>query len=135
MASFKWTEEYSVGIRLFDDHHKALIGYINDLQEAMQVGKGKDALGTILGNLIDYTKKHFKAEEALFTKWNYPGYPAHLKEHEKLTATVLDLQTKYAAGQAALSVSTITFLKDWLIHHILETDKMYGPFLNKMGEK
>jgi hemerythrin len=78
----------------------------------VQVGKGEDALGTILGNLIDYTKKHFKAEEALFAKWNYPGTPAHQKEHEKITATVLDLQAKCDAGRAALSVSTITYLKD-----------------------
>jgi hemerythrin-like metal-binding protein len=134
MSVLEWSEELSVGIHRFDEHHKALIGYINQLHDAMQVGKGKDALGKILAALIEYTASHFKAEEALMVKCNYPGYMAHKKEHASLTATVLELQGKFNSGQAALSVETIQFLKEWLTHHIMGTDKQYSPYLKKAGE-
>jgi len=134
MAILEWSDDLSVSVRQFDEHHKALIGYINQLQDAMQVGKGKEALGKILGALIEYTASHFKAEEALMAKCSYPGYLAHKKEHAELTATVLELQKKFDKGQSALSVETIHFLKEWLTHHIMGTDKKYGPFLNKAGQ-
>jgi hemerythrin len=135
MGKFVWSEEYSVSVNKFDEHHKKLIGYINELHEAMQVGQGKETLGKIMDGLIVYTQNHFKAEEELMLKFNYPGYLAHQKEHERLTTTALDLQEKFSKGQVALSITTINFLKDWLTNHILVTDKKYGPFFNRLGEK
>jgi hemerythrin len=131
MTVLEWSQDLSVGIKQFDEHHKVLIGYINQLQDAMQVGKGKEALGKILDALIEYTGNHFTAEETLMMKCNYPGYMAHKKEHANLTATVLELQKKFKSGQSALSVETIHFLREWLTHHIMGTDKLYGPYLNK----
>jgi hemerythrin len=135
MSTFNWIDDYSVGVKQFDDHHKRLIGYINELQDAMLVGKGKDVLGNILKNLIDYTQIHFKAEETQMLKWNYPAFLGHQKEHLDLTKTALELQEKFESGQTALSVKTIAFLKDWLTHHILVVDKQYSSFFNKAGVK
>lgn len=135
MGKFDWWEDYSTGNQQMDNQHKKLFGYIQDLHEAMQVGKGKDILEKTLDGLIDYTRTHFKDEEELLKKYNYPGLLAQQIEHERLTTTVIDLQEKFKKGQAALSVTTSNFLKDWLMDHILGTDKKYGPFLKKLGEK
>ncbi len=135
MPLFSWNDEYSVSVNLFDEHHKVLIGLINELHEAMQIGKGKEALGTIFDKLISYTRDHFQAEEALMVKLSYPDYLIHKNEHENLTRTALGLQAKFNSGQEALSIATIHFLKEWLTHHILMTDMKYGPYLNKMGAK
>ena len=50
--------------------------------------------------------------------------------HNELTRTVVDLQSRFAAGQVALSVRTMQFLEDWLVNHILGADQKYAPFLS-----
>jgi len=32
-----------------------------------------------------------------------------------------------------VAVALMQFLQKWLCHHIMETDKKYGPFLNEKG--
>jgi len=131
MAIINWSDEYSVKVKVFDDHHKKLIGYINDLHAALAAGKGNDALGEILKKLINYTDKHFAAEEMVMQKFNYFDYPMHKKEHENLKKEVKDFYDKFQRKEISVSTNLFNFLKSWLINHIEKTDKKYTEFMNK----
>lgn len=133
MAIIIWSDEFSVQIKTIDNQHKKLIGIINDLHEAMSIGKGKDILGKTLQELITYTQTHFAAEEQLMSTHNYPGAAAHTAEHMALTQKVLELQNEYRHGKIALTVPTMTFLVEWLKKHICEVDKLYSPYLREKG--
>lgn len=136
MAFMDWNENLSVGVGSIDEQHKKLVGMVNDLHTAVEKGQGAAVLGKTLDGLIDYTKTHFGYEEELFAKTGYPETPAHKAEHEKLVATVLDVQAKYKAGAGdTLSADVMAFLKSWLINHIQGTDKKYGPHLTANGVK
>lgn len=133
MALFVWSDKFSVNIKEIDEQHKKLVSLVNDLHIAMQTGKGKELLGKILQNLIDYTAKHFAHEEHLMKKHGFAEYLKHKAEHEKLVSQVLDFQKKFQAGSAVLTLEIMSFLKDWVSKHIVETDKKFGPFLNSKG--
>ena len=133
MALITWTNDFSVNIKEIDEQHKKLMAMINDLHAAMLVGKAKDAIGPILGGLVDYTKTHFALEEQLMTKHQYTGYLAHKAAHDALTKQVMDLKAKFGEGKALITMDIMTFLKDWLTKHILETDKKYSSFFNGKG--
>jgi len=133
MALITWNDGYSVKVKQFDEQHKKLIDLVNDLHDAMKVGKGKEALEKILAALIQYTGTHFASEERLMKLHNYPGYEEHKKEHNLLVMQVIDVQRKFHEGGAVLSQSVMTFLKEWLQKHIQGTDKNYAPFLNGKG--
>ena len=133
MALITWNDGYSVKVKQFDEQHKKLIDMVNDLHDAMKVGKGKEILEKILAALIQYTGTHFANEERLMKLHNYPGYEQHKKEHNLLVLQVIDVQRKYHDGGAVLSQSVMTFLKEWLQKHIQGTDKNYAPFLNGKG--
>ncbi|MBK7975276.1 MAG: hemerythrin family protein [Deltaproteobacteria bacterium] len=136
MPLMEWTPKLSVGIGQFDGEHQKLVGMVNDLFDAVQAGRGKDRLGPILDGLIAYTKTHFAAEERLMQQHQYPTFAAHKAEHDALTKQVLDVQQKFNGGAtAALSMEVMSFLKNWLVKHILGTDKSYGPYLNQKGVK
>ena len=60
MALINWNESLSVNVKEIDLQHKKLIDMNNELNEAMKLGKGKDALGKIVNGLISYTATHFK---------------------------------------------------------------------------
>lgn len=84
-----------------------------------------------LGDLIDYTKRHFAAEEALMQRSKYPGYPEHKVFHDKLTAQVVQFQSEFAAGKSTIQL--LQFLKDWLQHHIGETYRKIAVYLSQQA--
>ena len=133
MPLMTWTEDMSVNVPSIDVQHKKLVEMINELSEAMKVGKGKEALSSILDGLIAYTASHFKYEEDFFDKTHYPDAFNHKKEHTDLVKQVLDLQAKYKSGSVALSIDVVNFLTGWLKNHIMGTDKKYGAHLSANG--
>ena len=134
MSLMEWTERMSVGVSQFDNEHKKLVQLINDLFDAVQAGRGREALGKVLDELIDYTKTHFANEEHYLKKFEFPGLDAHKQEHDALTKQVVDIQRKYHAGATAmLSMEVMSFLKNWLVKHIQGTDAQYTRFLNEKG--
>lgn len=135
MAYFAWKDSYSVGINTFDEQHKRLILFIDELHQAMARGRGDAAVILILADLVEYTKTHFAAEEQAMETHNYAGYLAHKEEHAALTRRVLDFAKQRRDGKAALSLEIGHFLKDWLAHHIVQTDKQYGAYLAHRGVK
>ena len=135
MAFIEWKNTYSVGIEKIDNQHKELVGHLNDLYEALKVGKGKDVLDSVLDGLVDYTKAHFSTEESLMKLYKYPGYDEHKHKHQKMTERVLQFKEKFNSGELSNPLQITTFLRDWLNKHIMETDKGYGPYLNAKGVK
>ncbi len=133
MALITWSQNFSVGVKDIDEQHKKLITLVNELHDAMSVGKGREVLGKILSDLISYTVYHFKHEEDLFEKYAYLGYIAHKTEHDKLAGQAGDIKKKFDSGEAVLTIEVMNFLRDWLNNHILGSDKKYGPFLNSKG--
>ena len=133
MPLIQWNDSYSVKVAEIDQQHKKLIAMINDLFAAMQQGKGKDVLGTILNGLVAYTGTHFTTEEQYFDRFGYPETVAHKKEHANFVAKVMDFKKSFDAGQLGLSLNVMNFLSDWLTHHIQNVDKRYGPLFNEKG--
>jgi hemerythrin len=129
MSMFSWKQEYSVGYPEIDNQHKKLFELADQLHSAMTSGKGKDVLGKTLSDLITYTTGHFAAEERLMQMHHYPDYPKHKADHDTLTARVVGFQKEFEANRTALSIGLFQFLKDWLSHHIGETDRKIAAYL------
>jgi len=135
MSYFNWDDSYSVGQNTVDDQHKTLVSLINELHEAMTLGKSKQIMNKVLQNLLDYTVSHFSTEEKYMIKYNYEWYLPHKSEHRKFIDQVANFQKGYNEGKMVLSLDVMKFLKDWLVNHILKTDKELGVFLqDKLGK-
>lgn len=135
MAYMNWKAIYSVNVAEIDDQHRKLIAMINELHDAMKVGKGRQVISLILDEMIEYASTHFATEERYMTKFGFPGYAEHKAEHDEFTRKVLGYQRSHSEGSLALSFEVIDFLETWLVKHIQGTDKQYGPFFNMKGMK
>ena len=135
MAIIQWDAKYSVNVAEFDEQHKKLVALINELDDAMRAGKGKDVIGKILHGVIEYTATHFAAEEHKMITLKYPGLVTQKAEHAKLVAKVKQYEADFKTGEIAMSIEVMQFLKDWLIKHIMGTDKQYSSFFNAAGVK
>jgi hemerythrin-like metal-binding protein len=129
-----WSRSYSVGVKQMDSEHQRLIDIINNLYAAMRSGHSRDAIGSILDELIDYTKTHFDHEERIMQEVGYVGFDEQKREHVALVNQIVEIQKKYRSG-TALGQEVMAFLKSWLINHIQGLDKKYGPAMNKKGHK
>ncbi len=133
-ALIRWSPDMSVGVAVFDQDHQHLIDLVNTIYDGLRQGQGKEALGRILDELIEYTVQHFGREEAAFKRSGYPAYWPHKEQHEKLKKEVVRLRKQYQDNfSAKLGMEVIQFLKNWLLTHIMETDKRYGHHLNSHG--
>jgi hemerythrin len=133
--ALEWDASFSTGVDRYDNAHKVLFKMVNDLHDAMQQKRSKEAIGQILNGLAEYTVNHFADEERSFAQTNYPEEAQHKQLHKKLVDQVVELMGKFNAGETLLTQDVITFLQDWLINHIKGVDKRYGPHLSKNGIK
>lgn len=130
---FVWDDKYSVKVKKSDEQHKKLFELINRLFIAMQEGQGQTILSNIFTELVDYTDYHFKFEESLFKKYNYPEYDMHKEIHDNFVKKAVELQNQFKLGKSNISVDVLTFLKNWITEHIGRIDKKYSKFLNSKG--
>lgn len=135
MALIEWNSNMSVNVEEIDKQHQRLVAMINELNEAMAKGKGRDVAGKIIDGLVLYATTHFATEERYFDIFKYPGALSHKKEHADFVKRVGEFQEGFNKGSLALTIEVMHFLKDWLTQHILGTDKKYGPFFNEKGLK
>ncbi|MBF0594876.1 MAG: hemerythrin family protein [Candidatus Omnitrophica bacterium] len=133
MAMITWSDSLKVDIKVIDEQHKIWIGLINKLHEAMLQGKGKEILGEVYTELINYTIYHFDFEEKLFQQYGYKESLSHIQMHANLTQRVKDLKTEFEKGTFLITIDTMDFLNDWLYNHIMKPDKQYASFLKSKG--
>ena len=132
MAFMTWDDSFSVNVREIDLQHQKLIEMINKFYEYVGKDSG-EAFRTLLDSLVEYTHYHFSTEEKYFQKFAYPDEAGHKELHQKFTEKVLDVKNRLSHGRFVISLEITAYLKDWLTHHIKETDKAYGKFFNEYG--
>ena len=123
-----WTPDLTIGIEEIDSQHKKLVELLNKQHRSMRVGEGNEDPAAILKELVSYTEYHFRSEEKLFTKFNYPKQDEHIKRHKALIEKVTHFQQQVEDGSASVNMDLMDLLSDWLTNHILKDDKDYVEY-------
>ena len=121
--SLSWSDGWRTGDGTIDSDHKMLVQYVGELAHAMAEGKGRDVTSDILSKLLTYTRDHFTREEQIWEKGNLKSLAQHKKIHADLAAKVAQFQQDVSSGRTEVTTEMMIFLRDWLIGHILKTDK------------
>lgn len=129
-----WKDEFSIGLQEIDEQHQALFELINRLWTAIVKQASTEEILKIVMDLERYTLSHFTAEETFMRVSEYPGFPQHKKEHEEFVARIAKERQSVTGGKT-ISLDLIQFLKDWLINHILVSDKDYAGFHARKNER
>ncbi len=135
MDLINWSDSLSVNVAEIDQQHQKLVAMINELNDAMRQGKGKEALKHIVSGLISYTGTHFKTEEQYFDRFGYPDADSHKKNHADFVQKVMEFNNGFEKGKFGLTLEIMNFLSNWLQTHIKGTDKKYSKFFNDNGLK
>lgn len=121
---YELTDDLLTGNALIDSEHRELFAAVNNLIDACAQGKGRDQIQKTVQFLGDYVAKHFRDEEGLQTKSNYPGYPAHKQFHDgyrrKLAETT---QVLTREGPSVKALGDLNGVVAILVSHIRTEDK------------
>ena len=129
MPIVEWNDSFLIGVEPFDEHHKHLVYLLNQSYKEFVLGAPVERAGAILDELFDYACYHFVAEEFWMSKSSYPKLEQHIEEHNYFTQRLQQIARDYRQGKSAISLKIMTFLKEWLLEHILKSDADYGHFV------
>lgn len=129
----EWNSSLATGVAKIDEQHKELIKRINGVLEACNQRRGKEVVGETLSFLEKYVVEHFRDEEEIQMKSNYPKYAAHKVLHDQFVQDLKALKNKFGQDGATLTV-IITMNRTvvrWLTNHIMQTDKEFAEYYKK----
>lgn len=130
----EWQENYSLGLEHIDKQHRSLFELINKIWHAIVGRSDKADVFKLVDELEHYTLAHFAAEESFMDLTGYPDLTEHKREHEKFVTRVAEEKGR-ALQVGALSLDLVHFLSDWLINHILVSDKAYARFSKQSAKR
>ncbi|NLV92725.1 MAG: hemerythrin family protein [Firmicutes bacterium] len=127
-----WTPDLAVGVELIDEQHKELFKRINDLFEACNQGKGKEAVAETIDFLEDYVVVHFTDEQALMRRHRYPQYESHKALHDGFVESLKQLKEHLDTEGPGLTLvlKTNRIVVQWLTGHIRRVDTQFAKFLH-----
>lgn len=137
VEKIQWSDEFSVGVAEIDEQHKKLIGMINNLIGVAREKNLRMVSGKIIQDMAEYTVYHFSTEEKYFDQFGYADSAAHKLQHQTFVAKVLELQKQFVETPdeelLPFLYNILDYLQDWLIHHIIGSDKRFTQCFHEHG--
>lgn len=136
----EWHDHLSIGIPALDEQHRELAELVNLL--ASHVGAAEDAgtdgsgwrkARTVLDRLHRHTQAHFHYEEELMVSAGYTDLALHSREHVMLLGELRAVTARLITGREALNYEILQALKEWLIAHIVGSDREFAVFFHGRG--
>jgi hemerythrin len=138
-----WREELSVGNDAIDHDHKYLIRLFNSIELAPASPGGIRHLPLFFDQLLEYTREHSAREEDIQLRYRYPGYVEHKVAHqqileslEQVNEELNDLLVRAGGGRELdarllerLDKDVLGLARQWIIDHLVKTDRQPGTFL------
>lgn len=121
-AWIPWDENLSIGIDVIDEHHHYLFDLINDLYEVVAQKRGAREVARLIKALDAYAKIHFRAEEQMMNHYGYQGIDRQLHQHHAFEEKIAEFYEELHANPFVAQFDVLSYLRDWLIHHIRVED-------------
>ena len=123
----EFNDTYLTNIPLIDKEHRELFRIIGDVYRVMtdELAFDKyDEIVHLLEELRDYTKFHFQDEEMYMESIHYDGLEAQKRAHEAFVSRLEEMDLEHVdENQQETLEDLMEFLTEWLVNHILHTDK------------
>lgn len=127
-----WTEDLRVGVDAIDKDHQVIISLLNRVAHE---DLDDDEVEDIVRELVDYTRYHFRREEAVMKVCGYPELENHRQVHRELTAKMTDLAEIWHQEHDPKHIQVLLkYLRDWWIAHIVNVDSEIAQHAKGKGQ-
>ena len=124
IASQSWNDSFLLNIDVIDQQHKKFFD-IFDLILSLNKNEDVVRVSTVIDELQDYAKYHFKTEETLMQNANVANMELHIVQHKFFIDKIKEFTIAQNYNNPVLTDQIAVFMRKWLLMHITETDRMY----------
>jgi len=126
-----WTDALTVGDVLIDAQHRAFFDEVNAVVRALRDGAPRQLVQRFHREFVIALARHFRDEELLLARVNYPDYDHHQAEHRALMASVSALAEILAGADTHAELmmvvrNTVTAL----VEHMALEDMRYRRYVS-----
>jgi hemerythrin len=130
-----WRSQFSVGNDLIDSDHQYLLEVINRAEVCLKAANAV-ALTSVLDELANYGKSHFEREEIVAKAVGYPKADLLHLSHTALVEQLKQFREEMGSNWTQADTAKFTtFLRDWLIQHVIKEDMLMKPWLTKYSPR
>ena len=130
-----WRKSLETGFTEIDEQHQEIFKRANQLIEINKSTEGRkegyERARELLDFLQDYIVHHFKEEEKIQRKYDYPNYEEHKKIHDDLLQQTNELAEKFKHQEKQLTelAELNQFILNWLTKHIDQQDRKVVKYI------
>jgi diguanylate cyclase (GGDEF)-like protein/PAS domain S-box-containing protein/hemerythrin-like metal-binding protein len=128
----KFENSHLVGVEEIDEQHRNLVYLVNRLNDALKHDDSPEVIMRMFDDLLVATTHHFDTEGRYMKEQHYPRLDEHESEHAHLVNEVVHFKEQFSQGRELL---VLQLIKDWLLNHIIYSDKKLGAYLVQHGVK
>jgi len=129
MHLFEWNEDHSVRFPDIDGEHQNIFRLGRELCEAIAAGTPKPRVKQLMGDLAQAAAAHFSHEERLMKKAGYSSLAWHRRSHDSVRKRFAACLHSIEDGDLGACGQFLTYLDDWLKHHVGIVDRMMASYL------
>lgn len=127
---YQFKDEYRTGIETIDSEHQKLFEIADRAYETLMnefIPDKYDYIVEILNELREYAAFHFRHEEEYMISIRYKRLISQKASHDEFIEKInsYDL-SEVDENQKGVMLELLDYLNDWLIHHIIGSDKLIG---------
>ena len=132
-----------VALDFMNNDHEEATNLVNQIQalidqaQSNEIGSEEktEEITAAFKALLEHNREHFAREEAKMREFNFPPYPVHKGEHERVLA---EMESVLAAWQANQDLNQLKQYIDgellsWFINHIQTMDTMTAVYISRSG--
>lgn len=130
----EWNEAMETGIAQIDRQHRVLVDILNHAVLKLSANPHDPLFGQLTHDLVDYADYHFRTEEELMRRYGYDAANGddanfHVEQHRGFAAQVAAMERDTRIGREPTQDALVTFLRNWLVNHIMTIDKRLGQYI------
>lgn len=125
-SGFPWRDRYLLGHPAMDETHREFVHCVDALLTVPD-----DGLVEALAAFERHAVAHFDEENRWMSSGDFPARDCHIDEHEKVLASVREVQSELAQGNVQLCRELAVALMDWFPGHADYMDSALANWLVK----
>jgi hemerythrin len=138
MVTFQWDNCFVTSLDMVDEQHHALVDIINRFGDLLTQpgGAPQEEVDRVFDELANYSKFHFDEEDAMMRACGLDSRHVthHCAAHTKFLQDVTQMHAATDHTDHESARHLLTFLTNWLVHHILGTDQRMAALMKAVKE-
>lgn len=136
MPELTWTTDMSIGAEALDADHRALLGLVQRLEDAVRAREPFEVIASLMTVVTELTEAHIRREECVMHRLGCTLDPEHAHAHAAFLTWSRRLRDDFLRTHDLCRVRVVLpVIRDWWHHHVVDQDMADRPLLTANADR